>query len=115
MKRSLRERGTASIEFVALIPILLLAGIAALQIGLIGWATTSTAQAARQAGRAVTLKQDPEAAARASLPSGLTLRKVSCPRDGDVYRCTVVVQAPIVFQMVPAQDITRDLTMPVIQ
>jgi Flp pilus assembly protein TadG len=46
---SKRERGTAALEFVGAFPFLLLAGMIALQFGLVGWATVSTNDAARAA------------------------------------------------------------------
>jgi len=66
-----REDGQASVEVVALLPLLaVLLGIA-WQLALAGDARAAVAGAARAAARAVAAGADPEAAARAHLPRRL--------------------------------------------
>jgi hypothetical protein len=66
-----RERGTASVELVAVIPFLLLALVAAVQIALAGHALWSAGVAARAGARAVLVGRDATAAARRALPPSL--------------------------------------------
>jgi Flp pilus assembly protein TadG len=65
------ERGTASVELVAVVPFLLLALLAVAQIALAGQALWSASVAARAGARAAVVGADPAAAARAVLPPAL--------------------------------------------
>jgi len=65
------ESGQASLEVVALLPVVLLVGMLVLQAGAALWTISSTTEAARSAARAYSLGRDPQAAADASLPGGL--------------------------------------------
>jgi Flp pilus assembly protein TadG len=65
------EEGTASVELVAVVPILLLALVAAAQIALAGQALWSASVAARAGARAAAVGGDAAAAARAALPSSM--------------------------------------------
>jgi hypothetical protein len=65
------ERGTASVELVAVIPFLLLAVLAAAQVALAGQALWSAGVAARAGARAAAVGRDPAAAARAALPPSM--------------------------------------------
>ena len=62
------EEGTASVELVAAIPLLLLALVVAAQIALAGQALWSASVAARAGARAALVGKDPKAAARQALP-----------------------------------------------
>ena len=66
-----RETGTASVELVAVVPFLLLAVLAAAQIGLAGQALWSASVAARAGARAALVGGDATAAARRALPPSL--------------------------------------------
>ncbi len=66
-----REGGTASVELVAVVPLLLLAVLAAAQIALAGQALWSASVAARAGARAALVGSDPAAAARRALPPPL--------------------------------------------
>ncbi len=66
-----RERGTASVELVAVVPFLLLAVLAAVQIALAGHALWSAGVAARAGARAALVGSDATAAARRALPPSL--------------------------------------------
>jgi TadE-like protein len=67
----LREDGQATVETVALLPLLVLLLGVAWQLALAGDAGAAAAGAARAAARAVAAGTDPEAAARAHLPERL--------------------------------------------
>ncbi len=66
-----RERGTASVELVAVVPFLLLAVLAAGQIALAGHSLWSAGVAARAGARAALVGRDAAAAARRALPPPL--------------------------------------------
>ncbi len=66
-----RERGTASVELVAVVPFLLLAVLAAFQITLAGHSLWSAGVAARAGARAALVGADATAAARRALPPSL--------------------------------------------
>jgi hypothetical protein len=65
------EEGQASVELVAVLPLVLLAGAVAWQLALAGDAAWMSAHAARAAARADAVGRSPEGAARRSLPRSL--------------------------------------------
>jgi hypothetical protein len=66
-----REGGTASVELIAVVPALLLAILAAAQIGLAGYALWSAGTAARAGARAQLVGGDAAEVARRALPDAL--------------------------------------------
>jgi Flp pilus assembly protein TadG len=66
-----REKGTASVELVAVVPFLLLAVLAAVQIALAGQALWSASVAARAGARAALVGSEATATARRALPPSL--------------------------------------------
>jgi hypothetical protein len=66
-----RERGTASVELVAVVPFLLLAVLAAAQLALAGHSLWSASVAARAGARAALVGGDAAAVARRALPPPL--------------------------------------------
>ena len=94
MNAARRQRGQASIETVALLPVLLLAALACWQAVLVGWTAVSAAHAARAAARAELVGDPPRPAAMAALPdsmrAGLALRS-----DGQAVHVQVRVPAVI--------------------
>jgi TadE-like protein len=66
-----RQRGQATIELVAALPVVLLLGALAWQLALAGHTAWLAAHAARAGARADTVGRDPAAAARRSLPRSL--------------------------------------------
>ncbi len=66
-----RERGTASVELIAVVPFLLLAVLAAVQIALAGHALWSAGVAARAGARAALVGGEAMAVARRALPPSL--------------------------------------------
>lgn len=65
------DDGQASIELVAVLPLVMLAGAVAWQLALAGDVAWMSAHAARAAARADAVGRGPEAAARRSLPRSL--------------------------------------------
>lgn len=107
--RRARDRGTASIEMVGLVPMVVLIMLLALQVLTIAYTVHGASQAARDAARAYSLGESPEAAAAASVPGGVSL--VSVTTFGPRHGVRVEVQAPPVFKLGDGR-ITREVTMP---
>jgi TadE-like protein len=70
-RRTHSERGQASIELVAMLPVVLLVGTIAWQLALAGHTAWLTAHAARAAARADAVGRSPVEAARSALPRSL--------------------------------------------
>lgn len=66
-----REDGTASVELIGALPFLLLAVLAAAQVGSVGYAAWSAAIAARAGARAAVVQRDAVSAAKRALPPSL--------------------------------------------
>ena len=79
------ERGQASVELVALLPLALLLVAFAWQAAVAGQAVWLSGAAARAAARAHAVGADPAAAARSSLPPVLShLVRIDTARDGAI-------------------------------
>jgi pilus assembly protein CpaE len=65
------ERAQASVELVAAVPAILLIGLVAWQLALVGHTAWLCANAARVAARAAAVGRDPAPAARSALPEHL--------------------------------------------
>lgn len=107
-----RQRGTASLELVAGLPFLLLAGVVAAQFGLVGWTAISASDAARAAARAASLGQNPHAAAQDALPQGISLVSVSGGKSGQGYSYTVTVATPAIVPILDLGNLSRQADMP---
>lgn len=107
--RSRRERGSAAIEAAVLIPLVM--GVLLMIVQVIAMAYTShgVSQAARDGARAYSLGQSPQAAASASLPSGVSL--VSVSTFGPHHGVTVTASAPSIVVLTD-RTVTRSVTMP---
>lgn len=88
------QRGQATIEFGALLPMLLIAGLFAWQMALIGWTATSASNAARTASRTAGRGGDGVRAGLASL-SGVLRSGATVQMHG--YEAEVRVKLPLVF------------------
>ncbi|MBR7742633.1 pilus assembly protein [Phycicoccus sp. BSK3Z-2] len=106
-----RERGTASLEFMVLVPFLLLVAFLVWQLAIGGWAAVSANEAARAAARAATLGDDPRAAAEDALPGPLRDFRLSGGRAGDGYSYTVEVEVPA-FTAIGLDPVSRTVDMP---
>jgi Flp pilus assembly protein TadG len=89
-----RERGQASVETVALVPVLVLLTVATWQAALAGWALVSAQSAARAAARAALAGAPARPAALAALPDGMRRGASTRIADG---RVTVRVHIPAVL------------------
>jgi len=81
--------GQASVEFVALLPVLAACLVLAAQTAVVGWALWAAGNSARAGARAQEVGADAEAAARRALPG--SLRAGAGIRDGDGVRVRVRV------------------------
>jgi Flp pilus assembly protein TadG len=90
------QRGQASVEFVAVLPAVMLVALIVWQLALAGQTAWLAANAARVGARAVAVDQDAAAAVRSSLPDSLE-RGLTVTRggDGDVE---VGVRVPILVR-----------------
>jgi hypothetical protein len=86
--------GQAAVELLAVVPALLVAGLVAWQLVLVGQAAWLSAHAARVAARADLVGEDPAAAARSALPEHLA-RGVEV-RKGSERSALVRVPVPLV-------------------
>lgn len=86
-----RERGQASVELVAAVPALLLAGLVALQLLAVGYSLTLADAAAEAGALAVAVGRDPEPAVDDALP-GWAADRVAVDSEG--ARVTVELRPP---------------------
>lgn len=113
MSRALRpvgrgDRGQATLELVAILPVVLFITATLLQLAAVVWAISDTTEAARQGARAGSMGQDGCSAARAALSGAL--EATSCV--GAAGSVVMEVDAPI---LVPGFDdvvINRQATLP---
>ena len=92
MRRRMRSApGQASVEFVALLPVLAALMAVAAQTAVIGWALWAAGNAARAGARAQEVGSDAKAAARGALPG--SLRPNAEIRDADGVRVRVRIPA----------------------
>ncbi|MFJ4216739.1 TadE/TadG family type IV pilus assembly protein, partial [Streptomyces hydrogenans] len=110
------DRGQVALEYLGFLPVLLLAGLAGLQLGLASYAAQQAGTAARAAARAASSDAEdapaPGAAARAAVSGWLTVSGGE-PVEGD-GEVTVSVSVDIP-QVVPFWDlgtVTETATMP---
>ena len=104
-----RDRGQATIEFMAMVPLVLGALVFALQVMILAYTAHGASQAARDGARAYSLNESPVAAAQASLPGAIGLVNVST--FGPDHGVRVTVEAPAML-FITDRQITRSVTMP---
>ena len=104
-----RDAGQATIEYVGLIPLVLLFMVMALQVMAVAYAAHGASQAARDGARAYSLDQSPEGAVRASLPG--SVRLVSVSTFGPHHGVQVTVEAQTIWPIGDGR-ITREVVMP---
>jgi pilus assembly protein CpaE len=79
-----RERGQATVETVALIPAMLVVGLAVLQLLAIGYASVLAGSAAEAGALALAARADARAGAKAALPGWSKARARVRVRGGEV-------------------------------
>ncbi|WP_308185890.1 TadE/TadG family type IV pilus assembly protein [Streptomyces sp. MNU76] len=111
--RRWNDRGSSILEFAGFLPILLLVGMAAIQLGLIGYGISQAGSAARAAARAESLQPGTGAAAGAAAASAWLDPSVDPGGGGtDTTTATVVVTVPSVIPLFDPVSVERSATMP---
>ncbi len=100
------EEGTASVELVAAIPLLLLALAVAAQIALAGQTLWSASVAARAGARAALVGGDPKTAARHALPTVMRHGAVVEEEDEGEGGIEVKVPVPTLLPQLPVVKVT---------
>jgi Na+-transporting methylmalonyl-CoA/oxaloacetate decarboxylase gamma subunit len=109
--RTRRDRGQGTIEFMAMVPLVLAVLVCALQVMAQAYTAHAASQAARDGARAFSLGQSAAAAVSASLPGNVELLNLRA--GGPDHTVEVVVQPPIrMIPFVTDYTITRSVTMP---
>lgn len=110
-RRLSRERAQVAVEFLGMVPLMLISALLVWQLLLAAYAVSSAENAARTASRAEGVGRDGEEAARSSLSFGLDQDAVTTI-DGE--RAEVSVRVPIIAPgvSVEALTVTRDAELP---
>ncbi|GAA4999021.1 TadE/TadG family type IV pilus assembly protein [Streptomyces hyderabadensis] len=109
-----RDRGQVAIEYLGFLPILVLVGMAVVQLGLIAYTAQQAGTAARAGARSASLQESAQAACAAAVSSWLA-DGTSCPGPsygGDEVTVTATVEIP---SIVPGWDFDparKTATMP---
>ncbi len=106
-----REKGLASIELIAMAPLLFTVALVITQIGIAGWTMVSAGDAARHAARAASMGEDPYSAAEGSLPSGLHPERVEGSPSLGTVSYTVTVRVPSI-SIIDVGTVSRTAVMP---
>ncbi|MGY0018343.1 TadE/TadG family type IV pilus assembly protein [Streptomyces sp. cg35] len=99
------------LEFAGFLPFLLIIGMAAIQLGLVGYGANQAGSAARAAARAESLNQGTGQTAAAASASGW-LHPSAEIGAGDTVTATVTVRVPAIIPLFDGWDLTRHATMP---
>ena len=111
------ERGQSTVEFAFLLPLVVLAALAVIQVGLVVRDQMGVVHAAREAARAASVDRDPDApvrAARRTLPDA-EVSVGARPKVGDEITVTAkyhsVTNLPLVGALFPDPDLHASATM----
>ncbi|MEV6052303.1 TadE/TadG family type IV pilus assembly protein [Streptomyces sp. NPDC052107] len=105
-----RDRGQVAIEYLGFIPLLLIVGLAGIQIGAVAYAAEQAGTAARAGARAASLRQDAQQACSEAVSGGL---EVTCsPGGGGDGSVTVTARVHIPKIVWDFGYATKSATMP---
>lgn len=104
-----RQRGTASLELVGLLPLVAVVCLLLLQGAAALFAMQAASDAVRQAARADSLGRDPRTAAEQALPGGLRVDSFTSFGPGHGARLTVRVPR---LSPIPQITVTREAVLP---
>ncbi|MFE2495913.1 TadE/TadG family type IV pilus assembly protein [Streptomyces scopuliridis] len=114
--RDARDRGQIALEYVGVVTILLFLALAAIQLGLAGYAVQQASTAARAAARAETyndVTMTPEQAGEAATSDWLTVHIDREPENGDEVTMTARVEVPPILPIFGnLGEAKRSATMP---
>nr|WP_237536675.1 TadE/TadG family type IV pilus assembly protein [Streptomyces sp. SID5785] len=105
------DRGVAMLEFAGFLPFLLVIGMAAIQLGLVGYGANQAGSAARAAARAESLEPGTGQTA-ASAGASAWLHPTAAVGQGDTVTATVTVHVPAIIPLFDGWDLHRTVTMP---
>ncbi|MFI8178918.1 pilus assembly protein [Actinacidiphila glaucinigra] len=112
-----RDRGSASLEFLGMLPILLLIALAGVQLGLAAYTAAQAGTAARAAARMAALHDPPVSGSVAGtravsswLQDGTQIGTTG--DSGDAVQATATVEIPSVLPGLSPGSVTRTATMP---
>ncbi|WP_328330741.1 MULTISPECIES: TadE/TadG family type IV pilus assembly protein [unclassified Streptomyces] len=92
------DRGTAILEFTGMLPVLLFIGMAAIQLGIVGYTANQAGTAARAAARTEALEAGTGRAAGLDAVSGwLQGNTTVSVRGGDTVSATATIEVPSVL------------------
>lgn len=100
------------LEFAGFLPILLIAGMAALQLGLIGYGINQAGTAARAAARAESREQGAGTAAGLAAVSDWLSPRVDPQWGDDLTTAKVTVTIPALIPLFDDVNFDRTVTMP---
>ncbi|MEU0336957.1 TadE/TadG family type IV pilus assembly protein [Streptomyces sp. NPDC006193] len=109
-RRPRRDAGQVAVEYLGFIPVLLLAGLAGLQIGAVAYAAEQAGTAARAGARAASLHHSAQQACAQAVGGGLD---VQCgPTGGGAGSVTVTATVDIPAIVWDLGSATKSATMP---
>lgn len=110
-----RDRGQAAIEYLGFLPILLIVGLAGLQLGIAAYAAQQAGTAARAAARALSTDNEnppgPQAAADAAVSGWINPSVHSRTGGGEAF-VEVTVSIPSVVPFWDFDPVVKTATMP---
>lgn len=112
LPRNRDDRGVSMIEFAGYLPVLLVIGLAAIQLGLIGYGVNQAGTAARAAARVASQQGGDGTGAGIAAVSGWLDPDPSVQRGADTTTASVTVHVPAVIPLFDDFDLTRSATMP---
>ncbi|MEU1123227.1 TadE/TadG family type IV pilus assembly protein [Streptomyces sp. NPDC005899] len=112
-----RDRGSTAIEYLGFLPVLILIGLAGLQLGLVAYTAQQAGTAARAAAR--TASQEDRSGSyqrvgRASMTGWVADRaRIGAPTGGDTVTVTVTVDIPdVLLGLLGDRTVEKSATMP---
>ncbi|MEU3978689.1 TadE/TadG family type IV pilus assembly protein [Streptomyces sp. NPDC026672] len=107
--RRRRDAGQVAVEYLGFLPILLLVGLAGIQLGAIAYAAEQAGTAARAGARAASLRQDVGQACASAVSGGMSVA-CAASEGGDTVTVTATVHIPqVVWNF---GDARKSATMP---
>jgi hypothetical protein len=111
------DRGSTAIEYLGFLPVLILIGLAGLQLGLIAYTAQQAGTAARAAARTAAQEDVSGSYAQvgeASMTGWVADRsRISSPAGGDAVTVTVTVEIPdVLLGLLGDRTVSKSATMP---
>ncbi|MFB7928779.1 TadE/TadG family type IV pilus assembly protein [Streptomyces sp. NPDC056039] len=107
-----RDRGQVAIEFIGFLPILILVGLAAVQLGLIAYTAQQAGTAARTGARSASLEGPYEADCRAAVSSWLNVTGCPASYGPDEVTVKATVEIPSLVPGWKFDPAVKTATMP---